>query len=368
MTRSKRGFDLVRTIALALPDVEEGTSWGATAFKLHGKMMACQPTNKAAEPDSLVVMLDFPQRDELLAAEPDVYYLKEHYEGYPCLLVRLKKVHPDALRDLLAMAWSYMNAKTKRKPQARGAKRRAVRARLVIACLLGSALNGEARQAPDAIARAVVIGQAYASGNVYVAGFVEDEPRPWPQRIQLWPLRKATNEVMAAAFFRTVTQDSEEQQTFPGRETDADSMEPDVFSTIDRMAVTDRNLARYRASTSILKPLSIVAWDERLPLVEIEVFVQGPPRPLTARERVAVEADKKAGPKNPSQCTTVPQYLDAATLLLTARLADSQTRIRLSYYATPGCAGHLSEIYVLDVIVAGEEPRRYEFRHYQGLL
>ena len=77
--------------------------------------------------------------------------------------------------------------------------------------MLGSALDGGARQSADAIARAVVIGQAYASGNVYVAGFVEDEPRPWPKRIQLWPLRKASNEVMAADFFRTVTQDSEEQ-------------------------------------------------------------------------------------------------------------------------------------------------------------
>jgi hypothetical protein len=279
----------------------------------------------------------------------------------------LKKVHPDALRDLLGMAWRYMNAKTKRQPRVRGAKRRAVRARLVIACLLGSALNGEARQAPDAIARAVVIGQAYPSGNVYVGGFVEDEPRPWPKQIRLWPLRQATNAVMTADFFRTVTQDSEEHYQFPQRETDADSTEPDVFSTIDRMAVTDRNLARYRASPSV-KPLSIVGWDDRLQLVDIEVFVHGSPRPLTARERVAVEADKKAGPKDPSQCTTVPQYLDAATLLLTARLADSQVRIRLSYYATPGCAGHLSEIYVLDVLVAGEEPRRYEFRHYQGVL
>ena len=41
----------VRRIALALPDVEEGLSWGAPSFKLRGKLIACAPTNKAAEPD-----------------------------------------------------------------------------------------------------------------------------------------------------------------------------------------------------------------------------------------------------------------------------------------------------------------------------
>ncbi len=248
MTSSRRDIALVRKLALALPDVEEGTSWGAVAFKLRGEMFACEPTNKAAEPDSLVVRLDFAQRDELLAAEPDVYYLKDHYVGYPCLLVRLKKIHPDALRDLLRMAWTYVDAKSQRKRPARALKRRtSVRASLIVACLLGSALDSGARQSADAIARALVIGQAYASGNVYVAGFVEDEPRPWPKRIRLWPLRQATNMVLAADFFRTVTQDSEEHYWFPRRETDAGAIEPDVFSTIDRVAVSDRNLARYRA-------------------------------------------------------------------------------------------------------------------------
>jgi hypothetical protein len=42
--------------------------------------------------------------------------------------------------------------------------------------------------------------------------------------------------------------------------------------------------------------------------------------------------------------------------------------IRLSTYSNPGCLGHLSEVYVLDVIEPGREPRRFEFRHYAGVL
>ena len=92
-------FEAVRKIGLALPDVEEGTAYGSPALKLHGQLLACIPTNKAAEPNSLVVRIDFAQRDEMLEAEPDVYYLKPHYQDYACILVRLKKTHPDALRS-----------------------------------------------------------------------------------------------------------------------------------------------------------------------------------------------------------------------------------------------------------------------------
>ncbi len=233
----------------------------------------------------------------------------------------------------------------------------------------GSARGAGPSGPADSLARALVIGQAYASGNVYVGGFVEDEPRPWPKRIRLWPLRVATNAVMTADFFRTVTQDSEEHYWFPQRETAGDSSDADVFATIDRAAISDRNLSRYRASVSLLQGFSMVGWDDRITLVDNETFVvQGPLRPLTAGERAAVDSEKKSAPTDASQCSTVPQYLDSATVMWTARLAESQTRVRLSHYMTPGCAGHLSDIYVLDVIEPGQELRRYEFRHYQGLL
>ncbi len=111
----KPTFATVRRIGLALPGVEEGTAYGTPALKLNGQLLACMATNKAAEPDTLVVRVDFAQRDELIAAEPDVYYLKDHYVDYACVLVRLKRIHPDALRDLLLMSWQFMNSKARKK-------------------------------------------------------------------------------------------------------------------------------------------------------------------------------------------------------------------------------------------------------------
>ena len=111
-------FKKVRTAAAGLADVEEVTSWGAPALKVRGKMFVCQAINKAAEPNTLAVRMDFAQRDALIEEAPDVYYLKEHYLDYPCVLVRLSRVHPDALRDLVRTAYQFVSASTpKRRPR-----------------------------------------------------------------------------------------------------------------------------------------------------------------------------------------------------------------------------------------------------------
>jgi tetratricopeptide (TPR) repeat protein len=69
MPRSTTNFDTVRKIGLALPGVEESTAYGAPALKVHGKLLACVPTRRSAEPGSLAVRVGFDDRAELLAAD-----------------------------------------------------------------------------------------------------------------------------------------------------------------------------------------------------------------------------------------------------------------------------------------------------------
>src|SRR5687768_12706594 len=94
-------FADVRKLATALEGVVDATGHGAPCLKLNGRIFACQAINKQAEPGSLMIRLPVDQRDALIEEAPDVYYLKPHYEPWPCVLVRLSKVHRDALRDLL---------------------------------------------------------------------------------------------------------------------------------------------------------------------------------------------------------------------------------------------------------------------------
>jgi hypothetical protein len=108
MARSTINFDTVRNIGLALPGVEESTAYGQPALKVHGKLLACIPANRSAEPGSLAVRVDLDDRAELLAADPDVYYVTDHYVSYTAVLVRLSRVNPDVLRDLLGMAYKFV--------------------------------------------------------------------------------------------------------------------------------------------------------------------------------------------------------------------------------------------------------------------
>jgi hypothetical protein len=108
----RNSFKPVETIGRSLPDVELTTTWGKPTLKVRGRMFVCMASHKSAEPDTLVVMMDFADRDALIEDDPATYYLKEHYVGYPCVLVRLSRVHPDALRDLVVGAHRYVSAKT----------------------------------------------------------------------------------------------------------------------------------------------------------------------------------------------------------------------------------------------------------------
>lgn len=112
----------MRDIGLALPGVEESTAYGSPALKVHGKLLACVPANRSAEPASLVVRVDFDDRAELLAADPDVYYVTDHYVGYSAVLVRLSRVQPEVLRDLLGMAHKFVTRKAA--PRSPAPKRR----------------------------------------------------------------------------------------------------------------------------------------------------------------------------------------------------------------------------------------------------
>lgn len=114
MPNAKTSFDLVRKIALRLPEVEESAAYGSPALKVRGKLLACIAIHKSAEPGSLVVRVDFDRRTELIETAPDVYYLTDHYVNYPSVLVRLSRIQPDALRDLLGMAWSFVTKESSR--------------------------------------------------------------------------------------------------------------------------------------------------------------------------------------------------------------------------------------------------------------
>ena len=110
-------FDRVKKLAVKLSGVVVDTYFGMPALKLDGQMVACMASHKSAEPNTLVVRIDFFERDLRVANEPEIYYLKPHYVDYACVLTRLSRIDDVALGELLESGWRFISKKKKARPR-----------------------------------------------------------------------------------------------------------------------------------------------------------------------------------------------------------------------------------------------------------
>ena len=103
-------FDDVCTLALALGDVEESTSYGTPALKLRGNLMI-----RLREDGDVVFIVGFDNRDLLMQMKPETFYTTAHYAGYPSVLARLGKITKAQLRDVVRMAWEQAATKKRKR-------------------------------------------------------------------------------------------------------------------------------------------------------------------------------------------------------------------------------------------------------------
>lgn len=101
-------FDDVRELALAWPEVEDGTSYGTPALKVRKKMLV-----RLKEDGDSLVMPGVPadERDILVESEPNVYHFTDHYRDYPIVLIRLSKAKRAAVESLLLRQWRALASK-----------------------------------------------------------------------------------------------------------------------------------------------------------------------------------------------------------------------------------------------------------------
>jgi hypothetical protein len=123
MRDGKVDFETVLDLGALLPGVKASASARGVALKLKGQLVACTAFHPSAEPNSLMVCIDFLARDSLLAKQPDTYYMTPHYRGYATVLLRLAKIGRPELRNLLEQAAQFVGAK-KTKKTSRGTEPR----------------------------------------------------------------------------------------------------------------------------------------------------------------------------------------------------------------------------------------------------
>jgi hypothetical protein len=101
-------FDDVRKIALAWPEVEDGTSYGTPALKVRNKLLA-----RLKEDGDSLVMPGVPpdEREMLVESQTKIFYFTDHYRDYPIALIRLSKAKRDDVEPLLRRHWRTLASK-----------------------------------------------------------------------------------------------------------------------------------------------------------------------------------------------------------------------------------------------------------------
>ncbi|KAB2975908.1 MmcQ/YjbR family DNA-binding protein [Streptomyces sp. SS1-1] len=92
----------VRRIALSLPDTTEKIAWSMPTFRVAGKMFATLPEDET----SLAVRCPKEERDELVLAEPEKFWIADHEAQFAWVRARIAALDDeDELRAVLADSW-----------------------------------------------------------------------------------------------------------------------------------------------------------------------------------------------------------------------------------------------------------------------
>jgi hypothetical protein len=94
-------YAILKREALALPEVEESTSYGTPALKVRGKLMV----RLKEDLETTVVRTTWEERERLMALYPTVFYITEHYRKHPWVLLRMPAANLALVRPLLRRAW-----------------------------------------------------------------------------------------------------------------------------------------------------------------------------------------------------------------------------------------------------------------------
>jgi hypothetical protein len=97
-----KGHERFLRIALSMPAAEASTSYGTPSIKVRGKLMSRW---RSEAEGALAIRCDFLDRQILLLAQPEVFFLTDHYRDYPMVLMRLEKASKTTMTEAVERAW-----------------------------------------------------------------------------------------------------------------------------------------------------------------------------------------------------------------------------------------------------------------------
>jgi hypothetical protein len=105
----------VRRISLTFPNAEETTSYRQPCFKVNGRPFV----NVGRVEGAIVTRAPDAERDLLINARPDAYFVTDHYLGWEAVLVRLDAVDENELAGRLEDSYAFIASKPHARPRRR---------------------------------------------------------------------------------------------------------------------------------------------------------------------------------------------------------------------------------------------------------
>jgi hypothetical protein len=109
-------WDDVRRLALALPETSERVSREKRQWRVKDKLFVWERPLRPKEiealgadaPDGPIVgarVEHVGAKEALIADDPRVFFTTPHFEGYAAILVRLDRIAPEDLEEVVTEAW-----------------------------------------------------------------------------------------------------------------------------------------------------------------------------------------------------------------------------------------------------------------------
>lgn len=95
-------LEFIRNAVRHLPGVVERPSYSTPGFFAGKKLFA------RMKEDGETLVIQTYEREKWMEANPDTFFITDHYLNYDYMLISLKRVSPDDLTKLLLIAWCNM--------------------------------------------------------------------------------------------------------------------------------------------------------------------------------------------------------------------------------------------------------------------